>query len=160
MTWSPSDCKLSVLSPVTHIWILPVLQHRHVLHFALSTFFGKVDISHCVAVFRNHCFAERFRPQVCNVFLALDSAYSQAFGCDFILSPQYATSMCFNLPIPCLWRMCSVAVASMANTSRNPDPSKTTQFLVSDAPNAAAYSSASALLLAMICCLRVYAFKV
>ena len=27
-----------------------------------------------------------------------------------------ATSMCFNLPFPCLWRMCSVASASMAST--------------------------------------------
>ena len=39
--------------------------------------------------------------------------------------------------------------------------STTAQFLFdSDAPNAAAYSSASALLLAMIFCLRVYAFRV
>ena len=50
-------------------------------------------------------------------------------------SHKFVTPMCFILPISCRWRMCSVAFA----------------------PNAAAYSSASALLLAMILCFLVYA---
>ena len=74
-----------------------------------------------------------------------------AFATTWILTSschhKYATSMCFNLPIPCLWRMCSVAFASMANTG----------FIY--ATNAAC-SSASALILAMIFCIRVYAFRV
>ena len=54
--------------------------------------------------------------------------------------------MCFNFPIPCLWRMCSAAFASMGGTGFTAKP-KSNPF-ASDAPNAAACSSASALLLA------------
>ena len=75
---------------------------------------------------------------------------------------KYATSMCFSFPIHCLWRMCSVAFASMANTGFFSYPKSLSNDTIpfdSDAPNAAAYSSASALLLAMIFCFRVCAFK-
>ena len=61
---------------------------------------------------------------------------------------RYATSMCCNFPIPCLWRMCSVAFALMVSTGFTAKP-KTNIMLwtpfASDAPNAAAYSSVSAL---------------
>ena len=82
--------------------------------------------------------------------------------CDRISSctHKYSTSMCFNFPIPCLWRICSVAFASMANTgffSYTKSLNNDTILFDSDAPNAAACSSASALLFAMILCLRVYA---
>ena len=73
---------------------------------------------------------------------------------------KYATPMCFNFPIPCLWRMCSVVFASMASTDFTAKPSHTSCSFASDAPNAAAYSSASALLFAMTFCLRVCAFRV
>ena len=76
---------------------------------------------------------------------------------------NYATSMCYNFPIPCLWRMCSVAFASMASTgffSYRGSLSNDTIPFDSDAPNAARYSSASALLFPMTFCFRVYAYKV
>ena len=73
-----------------------------------------------------------------------------------------ATSMYFNLPIPCRWRMCSVAFASMTNTgfaTKHKSHIILWTPVASDAPNAAACSSASALLLAMIFCFLVHAFK-
>ena len=74
---------------------------------------------------------------------------------------KYATSMCSSFPIPvenalsglCVngqhWFHCKSRVTHHA---LNP--------FASDAPNAAAYSSASALLFAMTFCFRVYAFSV
>ena len=73
-----------------------------------------------------------------------------------------ATSVCFILPIPCRWRMCSVAGASMISTRFTANPESHIMLwtpFASDAPNAAAYNSASALLLATICRFLVYAFK-
>ena len=61
--------------------------------------------------------------------------------------------MCFNFPIPCLWKMCSVAFASIAHTGLISCPKSLNNGTIpfdSDAPNAAAYSSASAQLLAML----------
>ena len=72
------------------------------------------------------------------------------------------TSMCFILPLQCQWKMCSVAFATMTNIGFTAKPKSrimpSTPF-ASDAPIAAASSSASALLLAMILCFLVYAFK-
>ena len=92
------------------------------------------------------------------------SAHSQPLGSDLILHPQVRHIYLLQIfPIPCLWRMCSAAVASMASTGftakRESNIMLWTPF-ASDAPNAAAYSSASALLFAMTFCLRVYAFRV
>ena len=110
-------------------------------------------MSQCEAVFRNHCFAERVGPQIGRVLLT-DSAHSKLVDLTSSCIHKYATSMCFNLPIPCLWTMCSVAFALMENNT-------TTQlFFYSHAPNAVAHSAASALLFAMICRLRVYALCV
>ena len=44
-------------------------KHRHVWSIASSIFFGYVIMTQCDAVFRNHCFAERFGLQICNVFV-------------------------------------------------------------------------------------------
>ena len=66
--------------------------------------------------------------------------------------------MCFNFQIPCS----SVAFASMSSTGFNSYPKSCSSDTVtsdSDAPHAAAYSSVSALLFAMIFCLRVCAFR-
>ena len=41
-----------------------------------------------MAVCRDHCFAERCGPQICNVFFNLDSSHSQLLGSDFVLHPQ------------------------------------------------------------------------
>ena len=89
-TWSPAlFCALAVLPPVTIMWIEPkVPKRRHVLQFALTIFLGRVNIFQCEAVFRNHCFAERFGPQICHVFLTLDSSRSQPLRSDFILHQQ------------------------------------------------------------------------
>ena len=75
---------------------------------------------------------------------------------------EYATSMRFNFPIPCRCRMCSVAYATVASTGFNSYPKSFTSDTIpfdSDAPNSAVYRSASALLFAMILCLRVYACR-
>ena len=85
--------------------------------------------------------------------------------CDLISSctHKYATSLCFSFPIPCLWRMCSVAFESMFNTGFTAKPKSRIMLwtpFASDGPNAAAYSSAAALLFAMTFCFRVSAFKV
>ena len=110
LTWSPAvRCVLTFLPPVTIMWIEPKSQNIATsFTFALNIFFGHVDASQCEAVFRNHCFAIRFGPQICNVFLTLDSSHSQPLGSDIILHPQIC-HMNVNLPMPCLWKMCSVA---------------------------------------------------
>ena len=93
-----------------------VPKHRHVLQFALSTVFGHVKISQSEAVFRNHCFAERFGPQIRHVLLSLVSAQSQPLGPDLILHPQVCHIKVLQ-PTPCVWRMCTVAfLVSVANT--------------------------------------------
>ena len=134
-----------------------VPKHRHVLYVALSISFGHVNMTQCEAVFRNRCFAERIAPQVCNVFLTLNPSHSQPLGSDFILQPQ---SMCFNLPIPCMWRKCSVAFAALAS-SRNPDPSTTTQFLSTQTLPMLPHTALPLhCFLQRSLCLRVYAFRV
>ena len=77
LTWTPAVCcVLTVLPPVTVMWIESKSQkHRHVLTFTLNIFFG-ADITQCEAVFCNHCFAERFGPKIC---------CSQPLRSDFIL---------------------------------------------------------------------------
>ena len=63
--------------------------------------------------------------------------------------------MGFSFPIPCRCRMCSVAFASIINTGFTEKPKLHIMLLTlfaSDDPNPAVYSSASALLLAMILC--------
>ena len=54
----------------------------------LNIFLVHIHIPHCEPMLRNHCFAERFRSQVCDVVLTSDSAYSQSVRSDFILYPQ------------------------------------------------------------------------
>ena len=117
-------------SPDLHRSKVP--KHRHVLPLALNTFFGHVDISQSEAVFRNWLLLLSGLVRRSAAFFSLltlrtPNLLDPISSCNH----KYATSMCFILPIPCLWRMCSVAFAPMANTSRNPDPSTTTQFLLS-----------------------------
>ena len=47
---------------------------------------------------RNHCFAEWFRSQVCDVFFAPDSAHSQSLGSDLVLYPQVRHIYVLQLP--------------------------------------------------------------
>ena len=97
---------------------------------------------------------QSLRSQVCDIFFAPDSAHSQSLRPTLVLYPNV---------IPCLWRMCSVAVASMTNAGFTAKPRSHIMLwnpFASDAPNAAAYSSAPALLFAQTFCFRVYAFKV
>ena len=73
-----------------------------------------------------------------------------------------ATSMCFIFPIPCRCRKCSVAFASMINTgftAKHKSHIMLSTPFASDAPNAAAYSSVSTLLLAMIFCFLMYTYR-
>ena len=69
-----------------HVDRTEVPKYRHFLQFALTItiIFGHDSTSQCEAVFRNHCFAERFGAQLCHVFLTLDSSHSQPLGSDFI----------------------------------------------------------------------------
>ena len=108
-----------------------VPKHRHVLTLALSIFFGRVDITQCFAitallsglVTRSATFSSLWT-------LRTPSLLDLTSSCIH----KYATSMCFNLPIPCLWRICSVVFASVGSTGFN----NATIPLDSDAPNAAA----------------------
>ena len=111
----------------------------------------------------NHCFAEWFRSRSAT-FSSLLTVWTRNF-CDLLSScpHKYVTSMYFSFPIHCLWRMCSVAFASMFNTSFTAKPKSRIMLwtpFASDAPNAAAYSSASALFFAMTFCYRESAFRV
>ena len=147
-TWSPADC---CATRHNHADRTEVPKHpRHaMLNQALSS--GHVNMSQCEPVFRNHCFAEWVGPQIGRVLLT-DSAHSKLVDLTSSWIHKYATSMCFNPPIPCLWTMCSVAFALMANTVFiSAARSFNDTFLFdSHAPKAAAYSSVAALFLAMI----------
>ena len=103
---------------------------------------------------RNHCFPEWFRSQVCDVFFAPDSALSQSLGSDLVLYPQIGHIYVLQLPnsLPVENVLSGLALVSLHIMLWTP--------FASDAPNAAAYSSASALLVAMTLCFRVYAFRV
>ena len=124
--------------------------------------FGHIDISQREAVLSNHCFAEWLGSQICNVFFTLDSAYSQPLGSDFILHPQVGHIVVSQFPNSLLvedvfsgFRIIGqhwLHIVSQTSQQRH-DP------FDSDAPNAAAYSSASALLHVMMFCFRVYAFN-
>ena len=110
-------------------------------------------------MFSDDIIAEHFRPDVRKIVLTLDAADSQPVRPDFILQPRRCASSCrFHVDK----KMCCVAFVSMINTGFAAKPEShimlSTSF-ASDGPNAAAHNSASALLLAMICCLLVYAFK-
>ena len=107
-------------------------------------------------MFRHHCFAERFRSQVCYVFFTPDSAHSQPLGSDLILHPQVCHIYMLQLPD-------SLPVENVLHwILLNPPRSLNNDTIPfdSDAPDSAAKSSAYALLLAKIFCFRVYAFKV
>ena len=47
---------------------------------------------------RNHCFTERFRSQVCDVFFDSDSAHSQSLRSDLVLYPQVRHICVLQLP--------------------------------------------------------------
>ena len=66
-----------------------VPKHRHATSCMLheNAFFGHVDITQCKAVFRNHCFAERFGPQICNVSSFLTLHTRILLGSGFISHP-------------------------------------------------------------------------
>ena len=129
-----------------HVDRTEVPKHRHVLQLALNTFFVHVNISQCEAVFRNHCLAERFGPQFCNVFLALDPSQSQPLGSDFILHPKVCHINVHQSSI-------SLSVNSVSGGLRidgqhwlisYPSPSTATQFLFDSDALSSANSTASA----------------
>ena len=156
LTWSPAVFfALAVLPPFTIMWIESKSQTSPRLA-ACTKHFLRVHIFECGAVFRNHCFGERFGPEICHVFLTLDSAHYKLLDLTSSCIHKYATSMCFNQPLPCLWRMCSVACG--LRISGQHWLHLVTQILqqrhnsFSNVPNAAAYSAAPAPRLAMIFC--------
>ena len=151
-----------------HCWLTP--GHGHLLlsrsprtspllAIHSKRFLIHVHVSQCETVLCNDCFAERLRSQVCDVFFAPDSEHSQSLRSDLVLYPQvrhiYVLQLPNSLPVEnvlsgfCVngqhWFHCKTQVKHHAL-----DP----------APNAAAYSSASALFFAMTFCLCVYAFRV
>ena len=141
-TWSPAPCRCELPAGPKSKNIVTVITHsKHSsIHFLVVSFPGLRHFSS---------------------FLTLCTRNL----CDLISSCTHmsATSLCFSFPIPCLWRMCSVAFAPMFNTGFTAKPKSRIMLWThsaSDAPNAAACSSASALLFAMTFCFRVYAFMV
>ena len=134
--------------------------HRHCLPSTLTTIFIHVHVPQRETVLRNHCFAEWFRSQVCDVFFAP----SQSLGSDLVLHPQVRHICVLQLPH-------SLHVENVLRGFLRQWPALVLQqspshvscsepLFASDAPNAAASSSASALLFAMTLCFRVYAFRV
>ena len=110
------------LSPVTNIWILPVVhrtnapKHRHLLQFTFNTFFGHADISRARQRFAITALLIGLvsRPAKCSSLLTLRTRNLLDLTSSCI--HRYASSVCFNRPSPCLWSMCSVAFAPMART--------------------------------------------
>ena len=150
-------CAPIVLTHVTNDWIEPWHQkHRHAMHRAPTIFSSHVDTSQCEAVFRKHCFAERFGPQVCNLFIPMTLLTRNILNLISSYIRKYATSMCFNLPIPVFGGLCINGqhwlhlITQILQQRHNSFRLRRSQC--------AAYSSATALL-AMIFCWRVYAFK-
>ena len=137
-TWSPAACLLN-RSPRTS----PLLAIRS-KHFLIHA-----HVSPCETVLCNHCFAERLRSQVCGVFFAPDSAHSQSLRSDLVLYPQVRHIYVLQLPN-------SLPVKNVLSGFAKPKSNIMlwTPFAF-HAPNAAAYSSASALHCAM-----TYAFRV
>ena len=121
-----------------------------------------IHVSQRETMLRNHCFAERFRSQVCDVFFAPDSAHSQSLDLIPSCTHKYATSMCFNFPIPCLENVFSgFCVNGQPDFTAKPKshimlwtPSLLTlpMLLHTVLP--------PALFFAMTFCFRVYAFRV
>ena len=124
-------------------------------------------------MFRNHCFTERFRSQVCDIFFAPYSAHSQSLRSDLVLYPQERHSLCastsrFPANGECAqWLLrqwpALVSLQSPNHTGFTAKPKSHIMLwtpFASDASNVAAYSSASALLFAMTFCFPVYVFRV
>ena len=104
---------------------------------------------------RDDCFAECLRAEICNV--PLDSQY---LGSDFVLYPQICRIHVFKRPMTLSVEdvLCGFLRRWPASTGFITYPrshSNDTIPFDSDAPNAAAYNSDSALILEMMCCLRV-----
>ena len=107
-------------------------KHRHISHYALHTFFGHVYISLCEAVLRHYWFADWFGHQIYYVFLTLDSPPSKPCGSHYLAATcmphQCASIYQSHVSGRCVpWP--SHQWPALA-TSRNPDPSRTTQVLL------------------------------
>ena len=112
-----------------------------------------MDVACCLMIF----LLSYFVPRSARFVLTLDMADFQPVRFDYILQPQKRHFVVFHFAdSTSMERMCSVASGFTAKSKSCIMPP--TPF-ASDAPNAAAHSSASALLLGMICCFLVYAFK-
>ena len=122
------------------------------------TFYAALDCSDLLAqiCLSNDSVAEHLRPDVRKIVFALDAA-------DLILQPQMRHVDVFHFfrvhdGVECVLLL----FASMINTGFTTKPKSLimlSTLFASDAPKAAADSSASALLLAMICSFLIYAFK-
>ena len=85
--------------------------------------------------------------QLIPMMFSADLDFSDLLALIHLATTSAPSLMCFIVPIPCRWRMCSVASASMINTG------------FTAKPRSCSGPFASALLLAMIFCFLVYAFK-
>ena len=156
---------MPVLPPVSNIGsCTKISEHRQDVAGIIAILFRHVDTPQCDGALRNYRFAEWLGAEICHVLLTLDSAYNQHLGPDPNLYPRICHIHVFQKRrITCMWRMCAVAFASTASTGVITYPrshSNDTTPFDPDSPNAAANNSDSALLLAIVCCERVYALNV
>ena len=102
---------------------------------------------------RNHCFAECFSKSV--TFSSLLTLCTRHL-CDLISSctHNYTTSMCFSFPIPCLWRVLSVAFASMFSAGSLQNLSHASCF------DSLCFRRSQCCCIQFCLCFRVYAFMV
>ena len=91
-TWSPAACRCELTAEPK------VTEHRPLLSFTLYIFSIHVRASQRETMLCSHCFAERFRSQICDVFFAPDSAHSQSLGSDLVLYPQVRHLNVLQLP--------------------------------------------------------------
>ena len=87
--------------------------------FTLVTLFSHVNVHQREAVFRDDCFAQRLSCQIGDVSSLLILRTRNLLDLISSYFHKYATSMCFNFPIPCRCTMYSVAFASMPSTGFN-----------------------------------------
>ena len=137
-----------------HVGRTEVPKHRHVLQFALSTFFGLVNNA-------RQCFA------ITALLSGLVSRSSKFSSTLTLRTPNFLdlTSSCIHvlqstnpLSVEAVFGGLRINGQRWLHLVTQVSQQRHDSFRL--APNAAAYSSASALFLAMIFCLRVYAFKV
>ena len=114
LTWSPAVfCVLTVLTPVRNIWIEPKSQDIATpctLHLPFSSaMLTHTSAKQCLAITP---LLSGLVPKSATFSSLLTLRTHKLLNLISSCIHKYATSLCFNLPIPCLWRMCFGGMAS------------------------------------------------